>query len=251
MIRARCLPIGSLILSLVLILPAAHATAIAILRTPSEIVIAADSRETNFPQGSTRDHSCKIMEATGVVFAPTGTVSSTGGFDVDAIAFQALKNTAGTLKERVLRFDSLIKDALQSLVYEIKDGNYTKAQKEKFFSTRHFLGIAFAAVENNVSVLVGRDFDASISDPIVKRGAYECPGNECPNGEVVVLSSMQRNLQEKFFKTHRHLDRDLVELARSFVQEHIDEGVPDVAPPIDIVRLTSRGIEWLQRKPGC
>ena len=42
-----------------------------------------------------------------------------------------------------------------------------------------------------------------------------------------------------------------VEAIRRVIEAAIKANPSDVGPPIDIVRLSQQGVEWLERKPLC
>jgi hypothetical protein len=225
----------------------ASATAIAIIRTTQELAIAADSLAVDGTGSRMENNECKIREVGGVLFAVNGLAAEkNSGLDVLALAMETFRG-GGSLSERITKFENLVMTPLQSAVNRILQND---SSGRKFILEHAVLGVNFAAIENNIPALYGRRFTISSDDPIIKIERHQCPGSDCPNGEITVLTGPEK-YKKQFYKENPVLSGDLAEMARKFVQAQIDENVPDVGPPIDLVLLTANGVKWMQRKRGC
>src|SRR5947208_3628605 len=120
MTRGRLIAMGTLFSVVASWSPRANATALAVLRTQSEIVMAADSLAlTELKEAS---EVCKINGLGGTIFTYSGLSTDISGLDVTSLARSALKVT-GSLSEQVARFDHLIIPPLQTAVDSIRTGD--------------------------------------------------------------------------------------------------------------------------------
>jgi hypothetical protein len=246
MTRGRLIAMGTLFSVVASWSPRANATALAVLRTQSEIVMAADSLAlTELKESS---EVCKINGLEGTIFTYSGLSTDISGLDVTSLARSALKVT-GSLSEQVARFDHLIMPPLQTAVDRIRTGDKTGIEVLYRYSV--VLSIIFANVENGIPTVYNQRFTISRSDPMLKVEENLCPGEYCPEGKLISLVGPSK-FKEQFYEAHQDLSGNLVDMARTFIQDQINDHVNGVAPPIDIVRLVAHhGIEWIQRKPVC
>ena len=78
-----------------------------------------------------------------------------------------------------------------------------------------------------------------------------CPGRDCDRGIAAIWVTPG---PDKLAFQHANPDfwkGDLAKAATAFVQGEIAKGFPDIGPPIDVVRLIDRRIEWVHRQQGC
>jgi hypothetical protein len=145
-----------------------------------------------------------------------------------------------------MKFDDLISVPLQSAVNDIMK---TQSSAKSYILENSVLGISFFTLENNIIMLYNRRVTIRPDDYNIKFERHQCPGNDCPPIARVVVGHL--NSRERVFWEQRDLSGNLENFARTFVQEQIDKHLSDIGPPIDIVRITAHGVEWVQRKPEC
>ena len=77
-----------------------------------------------------------------------------------------------------------------------------------------------------------------------------CPG-DCPNG-VYSFFLGERSAIDRYVVDHgRALRMSPEDGAQFLVKLEIDAGAPGVGGPVDAVRVSSSGAEWLSVKPEC
>jgi hypothetical protein len=62
----------------------------------------------------------------------------------------------------------------------------------------------------------------------------------------------QNEAIKRFEKTNPNLLKDgPVKAVRTLISIEIADKPNDVGPPIDVLHITKRGAEWIQKKPEC
>jgi len=230
-----------------------HGTAVAAIRTPSEIVVAADSKEVNGDGSANTNLVCKIRQIGDMFFTVNAMNSqSATGFD----AFQIIEGAArakGTLDQILTRSIDALRTPLENAVNYVRTNN--PSEFEKNFTKHDALGVMIFGVENGDIVLCSVTFAANgspekpVSISIVR---YCCPGPDCHGGNALSLVGPNETATFEFQKANpEYWKADLVALSRSFVESQIKADPADCGPPIDIVRLTKNGPEWIARKKEC
>ncbi|MCA1600695.1 MAG: hypothetical protein LC776_03275 [Acidobacteria bacterium] len=233
----------------------AHGTALFVIRTPKEIVVAADSREIALQTHTTSpDPVCKIRVFGDAFVVISGMVSdSRSNFFALAIVDQA-GNADRSLQWRIAMFEELVKGPLEKALQRIKWEDPVAYQE--YVTTP--LGIRFLGVEEGELVLYNRRFPVNDSIPnavTVNIERRRCPGTDCPTGIVAVYvqppkATFYTRLRQEFAGFEKG-QGNLAEVARRFVQMQIDARLPNVGPPIDLLRVTKNGPEWICQKPEC
>ena len=235
-------------------LPAAHATTIAGIRTPAQVVIAADSLGTarGYRIESTQP-VCKIFTVKDTAFAIAGLVKDPAwNFDAENLAAESLRrqtrltDTANDLAERLTAM-------LGSYLERLKKGNpylYGKLLEEQGGT---ITSILLAAYEGDQPVAIGMSFRASEETGGRVRIAatrVACPG-DCPDGVMFFFLGERRPI-DRYIAEH---GRDRLLPASSgapfLVQLVIDGGSKFVGPPIDVIVIDRQGVSWPARKEGC
>lgn len=212
-----------------------HATLVVVYRSSEEVIIAADSLRTVETAPPSRMLVCKIRSFGDVVFASAGRSSLPGGvFSLNAMtanlrAENGLVN--GGLRNRISRFDK-----------------YTVAAFKKVHSQSLEVGpITFTYILSFVQE--GR--------PVVYTRTLKSLDGRAEIGGVETLPEDQVLLVgQPEFSNHRSSVRvrdnaPPAELLEAIIA-HQAQGLPNkVGGPVDIIRITAKGVEWLQRKPQC
>ena len=229
----------------------AEATTIVVVRTTTEIVIAADSKVTD-AYGESLDDSCKIRQVGNLFIGFEGFVrDKKTGFNVPEIARQALQlkpNASPQEKVGVLTgfitsalFDELIKVRSHSPdVFQIK------------LLGRTFLRLVIAGFDKNRPVDFVRQFRMT---PIAGKFAVTVVPDDCLDdckGEVVTRFLGETAAIDGLPEDTPDFWREgLVVGARRLVEMQIMARSEYVGPPIDILQISAKGGKWVQKKSAC
>jgi hypothetical protein len=230
----------------------AHGTAVFVIRTPHEIVVAADSRSVNSSDIPDPEPICKIRQFSNAYIVVNGMSQDLPSeYDLFSILKEASRQK-GLLADKITTFENLVKPPLEKALNRLRRDEPVAFQRNAIEIAP--LGVNFFGIERGVLVLHNRRFvvslarDNKVSVNIERHG---CPGPDCPDG-VAFITVGAAEFKERFAKENPNfLKGDLVEAARKFVQMQIDAKVVDVGPPIDILRITNDGAKWIRKKPEC
>ena len=227
-----------------------QATTLAIIRTPDQVIIAADSLLVWYGGDRRPQLTCKLDAHDDVIFAMAGLVmSAESDFDAHAVVNLVL-STPGALEERALVLERLLQGRLLGMLTRIRHElpNLFAEQLESGF----VLNVTLAAVRNRVAQLEMRDFyaetapDGTLQLRVVR---VSCP-RDCPRpaevfgvGETAAMMRHVGSLPQ--------LPAGLPTFAEQLVEIEIAGRPALVGPPVDVVRAGDAGVEWLQRKPAC
>lgn len=226
-------------------------TAIAAIRTPTQIVVAADSKEVSFSGTSLSDEICKIRQAGPVFYAVHGLSRDIRtGFNVFNM-IEAGNKPGSTIKDLADTFERSAREPLQQIAERVR--NYDRDQFRSNFIDSDPLGVLFFGIENGEVTVSYRRFVISTAPSLpvaltVQR--YDCPGPSCTRATTIDIFV---GTEAAAFKRDNpdYLKKDLIEAVRSYIQFSIDRHGDAYGPPIDIIRLTRDGAEWVQRKGSC
>jgi len=234
--------------------PCADATIIIGMRTPEEVVIAADSVGTfsgQYPETTTR--VCKVFTVRGVGFAVGGLAKSPrGGLDADAVVARALSG-----RQSLLQAVTVIEAELR--LHISQELERQKREEPKLFSETvegedgRVTSVLLGAFEGNVPVAVCVSFKAA-KDPAgkisVSTSRLTCPG-DCPSGVLTFYLGNWRPIERYTTEHDQYLKMPPAAAARFLVQLVIDAQVPGVGPPIDVLVISKSGMSWQALKEGC
>jgi hypothetical protein len=234
--------------------PCADSTIIIGIRTPEEVVIAADSMGTF----SGRDPEmtkpvCKIFTVRGVGFAVAGLAKSPrGGLDADAVVTRALSGSQSLLQAATAIEAELRLHISQELERQKREEPKLFAETAEGEGGR-VTSILLGAFEGGVPVAVCISFKAS-QDPAGKisvgTSRLTCPG-DCPSGVLNFYLGNWRPIERYTSEHDQPLEMPPAAAARFLVQLVIDARVPGVGPPIDVLVISKSGVSWRALKDGC
>ena len=235
-------------------LPAAHATTIVGIRTPTQMVISADSMGTarGYRIESTQP-VCKIFTVKDAAFAIAGLVKNpTWNFDAEKLTAESLRRQIH-LTESANDLTERLAGMLGTYLGRLRSGNpvlYSKLLEE---DDGNITSILLAAYEGDQPVAIGIGFRAS-EEPggLVRITATRvtCPG-DCPNGVMYFFLGERRPIDRYIAENGKDRLLPASSGAPFLVQLVIDTGSKRVAPPIDVVVIDSQGVSWPARKEGC
>jgi hypothetical protein len=235
-------------------LPVAHATTIAGIRTPAQVVIAADSLGTarGYRIESTQP-VCKIFTVKDTAFAIAGLVKDPAwNFDAENLAADSIRRQ-NRLTETANDLSVRLTAMLGSFLERLKKGNpylYGKLLEEQDGT---ITSILLAAYEGDQPVAIGMSFRASKETGgrvRITATRVSCPG-DCPDGVMYFFLGERRPI-DRYLAEH---GRDRLLPASSgapfLVQLVIDGESKLVGPPIDVMVIDRQGVSWPARKEGC
>jgi hypothetical protein len=232
--------------SLVILLAArseAVATTIVVIRSPHEVVLAADSQAT-YEGGEAPENVgpvSKIYEVGELFFAVSGLAEDPETqFSVSEIVADASRGLA-TVTEKVRAIEHRIAAALSVEVPAIKQRD--PDLYAKLAGGQPVISLVLVGAEKGVPFAKGIMFTV---DSVMENS---CPGN-CLFG-VKTLWLGQSDAIGKYMEKHRIPRKPFADFARFLIQLEIDSKAEGVEGPIDILRITPDGPEWIQRKPDC
>jgi hypothetical protein len=242
------------------------ATAIALIRTPDEIVAAADSKQTIdvFLPGfvSSRD-VCKIHKIRdhfyfaaagyrGVVDPLTGKAADTphgGIFTVEQAVLRSHKADL-SIRENVDAFERSVASFLVNNL-----GVRQRANPEHFkrnFSILSQSDVVFFGIEREVMVVHHLQFRAQDESPVtIIATRWMCPG-DCQDPAIVPFFLGERDpMQMHWTETRFNKNDGLPKNAEALVDAAIATNPKAVGGPIDILRITRDESSWIRVKPEC
>ena len=226
-----------------------HGTAIAAIRTPSGVAIAADSRVVD-QHGRRRPDTCKIRIAGDTVFAVHGMSSHGSGLDLFALASDAARSAPdlrSASDEIAARARGPIRTALASL-RETDPGVF-----ERYALGKAPAGVVLARYEKEGAALSYVRFTLRDPDGALKVEAEirDCPGRDCPDGVSAVFVGPSGHVAA-FQRTHtRYWGRGYARNAFSFVEAEASHGHRDIGGPVQVILLRGGRIAWAQRSAPC
>ena len=237
-----------------LVPPVAQATTIVGIRTPAQVVIAADSMGTS--RGNrieTTRPVCKLFTVNDTAFGISGLAKDLPwNFDAENLVAGSLRRHT-RLAEAANDLTERLKGMLGSYLERLKAGNRPLYAKTLEGEGGAITSVLLAAYEGDQPVAIGMGFHAS-EEPGGRVGItatrVSCPG-DCPNGVMHFILGERRPI-DRYIAEHGE-DRLLPagSGAPFLVQLVIDEGSKRVGPPVDVVVIDRQGVSWPARKEGC
>ena len=226
-----------------------RATTLAIIRTPDQVIIAADSRRVWHGSDQRPQLTCKLGAHDDIIFAMAGLVLE-NNFDARALVTSVL-GTPGALEERALVLERLIRGPLLGMLTRIRH------QMPRLFAEQlesgFVLNVTLAAVRDQVAQLEMRDFyaetapDGGLRLRVVR---VSCP-RDCPRPTEVFGVGETAAMMQHLTSVPGLPPTGLPELAAQLVEVEIANRPGLVGPPVDVIRAGHAGVEWLRQKPAC
>ena len=245
---------------------ATDATTIVIRRTPKEIVVGADSLITgtqvsfgNLGQRivtRTKSYTCKIVRVRNRAFSVAGFIGDeTGRLGVLAIGADALRRHS-SVAASADAFAKTVKEPLRQRL-ERQRGIDIQTYRlnttdEETGGTKASLEGNFFAIENGVPIVEYRGL--KITNPESEPVALTVVPIRVPNEQfpksVTAMAGIYKEIQAYrsnglFWQQYGNVTgiRMLIEI--------MEKSRDEVGGPIDILRVTSKGIKWMSPEPKC
>jgi hypothetical protein len=211
---------------------------------PDMIYLGADGRET-FSEGNSVE-TCKIEQTGKYFFMATGLANDkVTGFDLSAIAKDALSQKTGLLTERIAKFDKVLRPKLHKAAVHVKS-----AQPIMF--SAHLSGKAldnvFATWENGHPLLIRDGWKVSESGRpyhvMTRPVSIETHDN--------LILDASRKGAAGYWESHPELaTMSPVPLFTLLIQVEIDQAKIDpsvlTGPPITVLSINRNGAVWYQQ----
>jgi len=190
------------------------ATTLVILRTPREIVVAADSLLSLY--GRRPQQVCKIGRHGDTVFATAGLVESQDGvLDVHAVIAQVLRRNVSWI-EHVRTIERRLQEPLLRTLRRMR-----------------------RELPDEFRALAGGGFALHVSLAAFRDGTVNVFG-------VGETEAMMRHVDQL-----ARYPADLATLAYDLVDLQVGATPAVVGPPIDVIRVNAAGVAWSARKASC
>ena|GEM_PF-973420 len=242
------------------------ATAIALIRTPDEIVAAADSKQTidvllpGFV--STRD-VCKIHKIRdhfyfaaagyrGVVDPLTGKATDTprgGIFTVEQAVLRSHRADL-SIRENVDVWEQSIASFLTKSLSERQRENPEYFKRN--FSILSKSDVVFFGIERELMIIHHLQFRAQAEPEVtIIPTRWMCPGN-CQDPALAPVFLGEREAMQMYWtETKFNRDNGLPKNTEALVDAAITANPKAVGGPIDILRITREKSSWIKVKPEC
>ena len=225
-----------------------EATTLAILRTPNQIVIAADSLMTLY--AGRPQQACKIRRHNDVVFAMAGLVVSSGGVvDAHQMITDVLRRPV-TWTEQVQTIEDRLQEPLLRTLRRLRREMPDEFRRQ--ILQEFVLHVTLAAFRYGHPVLEMREFFVETNGPNelrIRVQRMSCPG-QCPR-ETEVFGVGETEVMMRHAREIRQFPPDLAAFGRDLVTLQIRSTPEFVGPPVDVIRIAADGVHWVNRKPSC
>jgi hypothetical protein len=250
---------------LLLLSSPAFATSVVAVRNNDEIVMGADSKTTltpAFDRSGTPDAvtKCKIVQTGNLFFASAGsagivpaTLRLNGDPDLDLkeVIAEVLGGEGG-IGEKVDNLEKILAVSLTQIAEKARQESAAFFLER--FVKRPLHTVIIAGLDHEELVLMVRTFRlvVSMSGALsVEIGRFACPG-DCQAAFITVFEGRTEAIREYLRQNEHFLSyNDPATAVRGLVELEISKDPSFVGPPVDILRLTRQGAEWLQRKSLC
>lgn len=250
----RLARLALLVLLISFAVPAARATTIVVARTANEIVIGADSKVTDAYGNDLNKRACKIRQVGDLFIAIEGLeIDRHTGFSVPVILNKALAvRPSAPAGEKVSILMGFLVSELLSELSHLKT-HEPQTYFKKIEGGQLFLRIIVAGFEKGRPLVFVRSFRALQYNPgqigvavIPDDCLAECKGTVATRflGESDAIEGLPEETPN-FWKA------GLSDGVRRLIETEIAARGEYVGPPIDIVRISPNGAQWIARKSEC
>lgn len=238
--------------ALILFVPTVQATAIVASRSPTSILIGADSKAIRGGNTSDAMFVCKIEQAGQFYYAAAGlTDNPFVGYTLSTIVEEAFRE-GKTLTDKIYRFEQLVQIPL-SRAWE-----YVRYDNPKFFEDsfdggdKVALEVVFAGVVDGELSLRSLNFTFEHLTPIRVGPTHRssCPG-DCPTGYYTYFIGSKQTMANYALMNPQIWEADPVSAINTLIQVQTNSTPNKVGGPIDILFITKDRAQWIQKQAAC
>jgi hypothetical protein len=231
-----------------------QATTIVVARTANEIVIGADSKVTDLYGNDVNRRACKIRQVGSLFIAFEGLeVDRKTGFNVPEISTTALNfRPSGSMTEKVSILTGFLVSELLVELSHLKT-HEPDTYFKKISGGQLFLRLIIAGFEKGKPLVFVRSFRALQFNP-GQIGVSVIPDDCLDNCEGAVVTRFlgeSEAIEDLPEETPGFWKGGLGAGVRTLIETEIAARSEYVGPPIDIVRISKSGVQWIERKPEC
>lgn len=227
------------------------ATSIVAVRSPTEIVVAADSMERWAGDQRAPTTVCKIRQFGHWFFAFAGVSQDINvKFKVIDIASQASKE-AGNVRMAADNFERAILKALPPVLENaarVFPDFYTQHIDAKDALSAIFFGFEGGVAHLHLRLFIPTGFQIGLGTIKNIRVDY---GEEKPGISYLLLGVSEFTNQFTYRNPDFFLKTSFADAARWLVEMEIVSAPQSAGPPVDVVRITGEGAQWIQKKQEC
>ena len=220
----------------------ASATLIMVYRSSDAIIIAADSLRTIRTDPPTPVHACKIRNFGDVVFAASGTSYSRGPLSLDAITAELHRSMYRVYWDRIKLFDFRVETDFN----EVHSRRVETAHREQLEPEIQTFEYILGFVLDGQLVALTRRLTSSRAGVDLGTREVLSVGTVMPLGQPDILNHLS-DVDLPAGADHT----DPATLLTATINHQAQRMPTKVGGPVDIIRLTADGAEWLQRKDHC
>lgn len=242
----------SFLLSIFFAAVSTNATTIVAVKTKQEIIIGADSKLTDTYGNTVNEQACKIIQSGNMVFAAEGFIrNKQTGFGIYKIIGQALKQPAKiSLTDKVNFVSGVVVSELLKELPKLRKQNADTYRSK--IEGKVFLSLLFAGFENGKPLMFVRQFRLAMSRQQIGISVLPDDCMEDCNREFETRFLGEKEAIESLPEdTPNFWGKGAAEGIRLLIETEIQSRNEYVGPPIDIVRLNNKRVEWIQRKQNC
>ena len=104
------------------------------------------------------------------------------------------------------------------------------------------LGVVIAGEDEEEPVLKLHYVRFTLGRDALVSAIFHCPGEACPQGVARIVAPPTSDLD---------VPADGVHWARAYVQSQIDRDIPTIGGPLQLVRITHQGLNWIDMPLVC
>ena len=252
-----------MVLFLVISYAPSYGSSIIAVRNDNEVVIGTDSKRLTAAKEDLSDAqpelACKIVRADNVFVASAGIVgilpSNHGEIPAEFDLAKIMNDAALSEGSIMDKADNLAKAVEDSL---LRMSEWAKKKMrplfEGLFIGKQLLQVVMAGMENGSPAIIVMAFELSTSPSGELRANVEsraCPGIACPTGFVYIFMGKHEAIDKYLPLDPEIWKSDPVEVVQKLMEIEVTSERETVGPPIDILRITKDGPEWIQEKEMC
>jgi hypothetical protein len=231
----------------------ANATTIVTISTPNAIVIAADSKVTDYGSGSKNESVCKVFYHNNIGYALCGIlIRDNEGYDLPSEIPRYLKKNK-SLSNEVDKLSSILGVIIKNEVIKLKKvdpGIYKTEFVQKNKGTA--VSIIFASANKDNMLIEEIEFNVNDdSKGRIEINTIKRPTITKKNEIHIILMGETKHVHQYYKMNKESIDKMPPELAaKVLIEAEIKAGNPMVGPPIDIIKINKNRSTWVACKKG-
>jgi hypothetical protein len=242
----------------------AYGSSIIVARNDNEIIIGTDSKRVRTATEDLSDARseliCKIVRADNIFITSAGIVgidsyNQRRGIPREFDLTEVMKKAALSEGSIMDKADTLAKSLSGDL---LRISEWVKKKMPALFKQMSFgkqlLHVVMAGLENGTPTFIVMAFELSISpsgEQKINVEFHPCPGIACPSNFVYIFMGKHEAIDRYLPQDPDIWKNNPVDVVRKLIEIEMTSEHETIGPPIDILRITKEGSEWIQKKDMC